>query len=61
MENKHIIEVTNNNRTYVVREWNDITPYVVHLYLGEDKYEDGDYCRTLEQAKKILLERAGLK
>jgi hypothetical protein len=47
----------------VIRPWNTFTPYVVHRAIffddGTIGYEQGDYCRTLEQARDAFNIRTG--
>jgi len=45
----------------VIRNWNEVTPFVVHTaYIMEGKwcYTRGFYCRTMEEAQAAYAERA---
>jgi hypothetical protein len=58
MEN-HIKEVqVTENLKIVIREWNNITPYVVHtLNLQTGGYAHGVYCESLDEAKAEFKEK----
>lgn len=59
MENNHIKEVqVKENIKIVLRKWNDITPYVVHLLnIETGGYTGGEYCGSLKEAEEVFKKR----